>query len=408
MKYYMCFDTCTWINLANGREPAKFLKDIEELIDLGLLRIILPNIVRDEWNRNKESISNSITYAFGGISKSMKEVSSTIDKIEAKSKFQFLLENNVDIKKEFNEISSKLDDNKKHLIDKVQDNISTIEKIFDDPATILVAHNQEILLKAADIALQKKAPIHNKNGFADAVILLSFIEYTKSKSLSNSYFVSYNASDFCKSLKDKGSLHSDIEPLFVETGCHFFGIVGKALKSIDPQLVNDAMMKEIVKSFADDDYYCTECDGYHGFGNQIDFSEPFSIINENFSKYNNIEPALFSENEIGTIASPKLIDEIQIGYCNHCSQQYIKCQGCGEVLSLGDYDVIYGYNGDIFVCSCGIRYKRETEFDRQGIEEEIWTIINDKTETCQSCGETFIDKIGTGICSHCEEEYNNK
>lgn len=400
----MCFDTCTWIYLANGREPVKFLKDIEQLINLELLQIILPKIVREEWNKNKTSISNNITNTFGEVNKSMKDISSTIDKIEIKSQFKFLQEGNIEIKKEFKEIESKLDDHRKHLMIKVQDNISTIEKIFDNTKTITVNYNQDILLKAAKMALQKKAPIHNKNGFADAVILLSFIEYAKLNSLSNSCFVSYNASDFCTSLKKKDNLHPDIEPLFTEIGCHFFGFVGKALKSIDPKLVDEAMIREIEESFEDRDYYCTECDGYHGFGNQVYFSEPFTITNENNDKYNNNEPSLFDKNEIETITPPQLIDTIQIGSCNHCSQQYIICQGCGEVLSLGDYDVIHDYNENIFVCSCGIRYKRETEFYRQGVEEEIWTIINDQSEVCQSCGETFIDKSWTGVCPHCEEK----
>lgn len=28
MKIYFCLDTCTWIYLANGTEPVKFLQDI--------------------------------------------------------------------------------------------------------------------------------------------------------------------------------------------------------------------------------------------------------------------------------------------------------------------------------------------------------------------------------------------
>lgn len=54
MKIYFCLDTCTWIYLANGTEPVKFLQDIQDLINQGRLCIILPQIVEEEWNRNKD------------------------------------------------------------------------------------------------------------------------------------------------------------------------------------------------------------------------------------------------------------------------------------------------------------------------------------------------------------------
>ena len=410
MKYYICLDTCTWIYLANGQEPVKFLDDIENLIKLDVVQIILPEIVRQEWDRNKVQAGSHLTKSFLQIKNEISNVSTILDRIETKPLFSFLSDDDtIDAKVELTDISNKINTHKERLLAKVENNIAKIEHIFSNSSTIIVYHSDDIILQAGEIALNKKAPIHQKNGFADAVILLTFLDYIKSNSLPNSYFISYNTSDFCKTDNKKHLLHPDLEPIFATVNCRFFDIVGKALQEIDPKLVEDATIRKIEES-RESTYedYCEECDGYHGFGHEIDFYEPFEITNENNYKYTSNEPSFFDECEIDDIVIPKLTDTIQVGYCNHCSTQYIKCQDCDEILNLGDFDVVYGVTEDVFKCRCGIKYKRETEFDRKGIESEIWTIIDDRTDICVYCGEEFINNNETQFCNKCETENNDK
>ena len=411
MKYYICLDTCTWIYLANGQEPVKFLDDLENLIELNVVQIILPAIVRQEWNRNKLNAGSHLAKSFLQIKNEIRNLSTILDKIETKPLFTFLSDDDpIDAKTELTDISNKIKTHKELLLAKVENNIVKIEHIFSNTSTINVSHSDAVILQAGDIALNKKAPIHKKNGFADAVILLTFIDYVKSKSLLNSFFISYNTSDFCKTEKKKHFLHPDLEPIFATVNSRFFDILGKALQEIDPKLVEDATIREIEKSIDYScEYYCEECDGNHGLGHEIDFSEPFEIINENNYRYTFNEPSLFDEGEIDDIVIPKFPNTIQIGYCNHCSTQYIKCQDCDELLNLGDgFDIIYGFTEDVFKCSCGIKYKREAEFDRKGIESETWTIIDNRTDVCEYCGEEFINKNETILCDKCEIECNNK
>lgn len=71
MNIYFCLDTCTWIYLANGTEPVKFLQDIQDLLNQGRLCIVLPQIVEEEWNRNKDkgTIQKPILNSFAELNK---------------------------------------------------------------------------------------------------------------------------------------------------------------------------------------------------------------------------------------------------------------------------------------------------------------------------------------------------
>lgn len=406
MSIYFCLDTCTWIYLANGTEPVKFLQDMQDLLNQGRLCIVLPQIVEEEWNRNKAkgTIQKLILNSFSELNKQIRQVSAILDKVETHSSFQFLFEDeDKDTKEELAEIKAKIESNKNALLDKVNNNITTIESLFNHNSTIKISPSANVLLRAGEIALEQKAPIHKKNGFADAVILLTFIDYIKSNSIKNSYFISYNTDDFCQKVNKTYSLHTDLRPLFDDVNSKFFNILGGALKDVDDNLVDDETL-ELIERYKEDyaEYYCTECDGYKGFGNDIHFYPPEEIFNENSPRYTQEKATLFGEDEIETIVVPKLVDTIQHGYCNHCSTQYIKCQNCENIIPVEEH-----INNNIIICNCGIRYKRESQFAHKGQGDESWSIIDKRTEVCEKCGEEFIDTIGVGICQTCDDEYND-
>ena len=413
MEVYFCLDTCTWIYLANGTEPVKFLEDIQELLNQNRLHIIMPEIVLDEWRRNKVqgTIHKSLQSTFGELKKQTKILSEILDKIGTYSPISFLIKDDeADLKPELKDIKDRIENTERSLCKKVDNNISIIENIFNHPFTINIPTLDSVILKAGELALNKKAPIHKKNGFADAVILLSFIDYIKSNSIENSYFISYNTADFCETENKKHSLHTDLRPLFDETGSKFFYILGKALKDIDNSLVDNDIIELIEKSRKDYiEYYCEECDGYHGFGNQIDFDEPQEIENKNIYRYTQNLPNLFSEEKLEIITMPTLVETIQTGCCSHCSVEYILCQGCGELIKIDEYDYVYEYaNENIFICDCGIQYKRDREYDRNTQVYESWIIIDDRIEPCENCGEEFINEGITNICRSCAGECNEK
>ena len=411
---YFCLDTCTWIYLANGTEPVKFLEDLLDEINSGNLVIILPKIVLDEWTRNKEdgSIIDGVKKTFDDITKSIKDISVIIDKIDYTSKFLRLVNGKEDnLKDNLNETIKGLNKTKEDIGAKIEDNISKIEKIFHNPQTVVVDTSNTVMLEAGKFALEKKAPLHKKNGFADALIMLTFLDYLDKNQNHDdvSAFISYNKEDFCelggKKKEDNKTLHPDLKPLFEKFNCKFHPILASALKELDHTLVDDEILREINELNNSCDYICQECDGYHGYGNDVYFGRPIDIENENQYRFDDNYPLLPFE-EITPVKRVNVTTTLQIGYCNHCSTQYMKCQCCEDIKKVVDD---YGYPVEnTLICSCGLKYRWETYYDKETGDEVFWKILDERTEVCLYCGEEFINKMGTSMCLKCEKECNDK
>lgn len=411
---YFCLDTCTWIYLANGTEPVKFLEDLLDEINSGNLVIILPKIVLEEWNKNKAdgSIMDGVKRTFRDINKSIKEISAIIDKMDYTSKFLRLIndeENN--LKDNLDEAVKGLEKTKGDINSKIEENISKIERIFNHHQTIVIDTPNEAMLTAGKMAVEKKAPLHKKNGFADALIVLTFLDYLDKNQHDEdvSVFISYNKEDFCelggKKKEDNKTLHPDLIPLFEKCKCNFHPILASALKELDHTLVDDETLREIEEFNNSYDYICQECDGYHGYGNEVYFGDSIDIENENRYRFDDDYPSLPFE-ELSPIKRDSLTTTLQVGYCNHCSTQYIKCQCCGDIIKVED-DYDYPIDNTL-ICSCGLKYRWETYYDKETGDEVYWKILDDRTEVCEGCGEEFIDKMGTAMCLKCVKEYNDK
>lgn len=376
MNYY-CLDTCTWIYLSNGTEPVKFLEDLLDEINSGNLVIILPKIVLDEWERNKEdgSIMDGLKKTFGTINKSIKEVSVIIDKIDYTSKFlQLFNDEEENLKINLEQTVQGLNKTREDISSKIKDNIAKIERIFNHPQTVVVDTPNDVMLAAGKIALEKKAPLHKKNGFADALIILTFLDFLDKNQTHQdaSVFISYNKEDFCELGGNKKILHPDLQPLFDMHKCKFYPILGSALQELDHTLVDDATIREIEEYHnCNDEYICQECDGYHGYGNEIYFGHPFDIENENEYRFDDNHPSLPFE-EVTPVKRVGITTTLQIGYCNHCSTQYLKCQNCGDIKQVED-DYDYDIENTV-ICSCGIKYRWESYFTKDTGEEINWKV----------------------------------
>jgi hypothetical protein len=411
---YFCLDTCTWIYLANGTEPVKFLEDLLDEINSGNLVIILPKIVLEEWNKNKAdgNIMDGVKRTFININKSIKEISVIIDKIDYTSKFLRLINDEEDnLKNNLDEAVKGLEKTKVDINSKIEENIYRIERIFSHHQTIVVDTPNEVMLTAGKMAIEKKAPLHKKNGFADALIVLTFLDYLDKNQRDEdvSVFISYNKEDFCElggtKKEDNKTLHPDLTPLFEKYKCNFHPILASALKELDHTLVDDETLREIEEFNNSSDYICQECNGYHGYGNEVYFGDSIDIENENRYRFDDDYPSLPFE-ELPPIERGSLTTNLQVGYCNHCSTQYIKCQNCGDIIKVVDD---YDYHIDnTLICSCGLKYRWETFYDKETGDEVYWKILDDRTEVCEGCGEEFIDKMGTVMCLNCEKEYNDK
>ncbi|GAB3788444.1 hypothetical protein GCM10028818_55010 [Spirosoma horti] len=90
-------DTCVWLDLAKDPEYEKTLDIVEELITINELSLIVPQIVIDEFSRNKE---RSIKESGKSLSGVIKRVKDAVNKFGDRETKQAVLEqlNNIDYK----------------------------------------------------------------------------------------------------------------------------------------------------------------------------------------------------------------------------------------------------------------------------------------------------------------------
>lgn len=387
--HYISLDTCTWIYIVNGTEPVGYLHFIKEELEKDYLKLLLPELVIEEWNRHKNDTVKKGTLSF------FKDTLSSIERlvkiVGEEVETPFILFDSSEQDDTLCLLRDKFKLKKEQVEKAVQTNIGIVEEIFKHRNTILIKDSNQVRLLASDLAINKKAPFIKKNSFADAIIILSFITYVKSNNIEGAKFISYNTEDFCKKENKKKELHPDLVGFFDDTKSEFYKILGEALNTIEENIASEETLKliEELQEEAYDDYHiCEECDGNRdSYGNYINFWNDIDLINEYpsnhpYSKYTSANA----------------------GNCEWCSTLHIKCPKCETVNSLSEYRL-----DEKIECEggCGLEFYVDTSDDIDGFGERQIKIIDSRIVKCANCGEDFIDDMGIEICEKCESEYND-
>lgn len=184
---YLIFDSDIWLNsLKESGEENNFIDSLEYWIENGFVKILLPEIIIDEWKRNRDNKKQVLVNDWKAFYNRAKKTFS------ASAVNQLMTPDN--------------------LNNLVEAQLKRVESIFDTYAVKIPITN-DCKLKAIELAEQKKAPFGSKNSIGDAYIFLAFTEYIKSNALSNCVFVTNNYTDF-SSKGDQNKIHSDLEPEF--------------------------------------------------------------------------------------------------------------------------------------------------------------------------------------------------
>lgn len=57
LMFKMLIDTCVWLDLAKDPRQAPLLSVVEEMVKIGIVTLIVPRLVLDEFRRNRERIA---------------------------------------------------------------------------------------------------------------------------------------------------------------------------------------------------------------------------------------------------------------------------------------------------------------------------------------------------------------
>lgn len=229
--YYLIIDTCVWIDLC--KEFPKVSAKLTDLVERGKVRLLLPQIVIDEWNRNKES--KIVAAKLQGIRTRRKH---------AKELLPLVLEDDAE---EFARIVGQIQEREPEIGNQIQRDTEAIESLFDHASTIKPPITQDVESRAVEFALEKKAPFKSKNSMADALILFSCVEYVENRGLDNCIFVSSNKRDF--SSNDPSQIHEDLKPVLDGAGVAYFINIGKAVNEIESNLIADEEIRQIEQTW---------------------------------------------------------------------------------------------------------------------------------------------------------------
>src|ERR1035437_1533769 len=74
MMHLLMLDTCVWLVISSKKNELSTLAAIEFLIAQGIVKLLLPNFVQEEYDRNKDRVANQTRQRLSQECKIVKEI----------------------------------------------------------------------------------------------------------------------------------------------------------------------------------------------------------------------------------------------------------------------------------------------------------------------------------------------
>ena len=229
--FRMLIDTCVWLDLAKDYQQQAILNALEELIREKAVALILPRIVVDEFARNKARIIEESRRSLSGTLKRVKEA---VEKFGDPKKKRIVL-------RQLNDVDHRLPT----LGEAAVETIARIEKLF--ARTPIIETSDALKLRAAQRAIDKRAPFHRqRNGIDDAILIEVYADEIGAKSAVGQRFafVTHNIKDFSLPAGNDKLPHPDIAMMFSRVKSLYFIKLGEALRRVHPAHFDDLIIEQ--------------------------------------------------------------------------------------------------------------------------------------------------------------------
>ncbi len=213
-------DNDIWIYLANGtyRDEDEILSHIEQLVDKKKIQLLVPDVLMEEWERNKQpKVRDYLSKILADRTKTLRELK------------QYLKEEHYN---ELNKVIHEVTDQLAYFQQAIEQRIERIENLLKHRRTIRLPIIQEVKLKAAEMALYKQMPFKKgKNSMGDALNFLTCVEYVVGTEKPHVHFITNNKHDFGKE-NNQSELHEDLVAVAKEKGVvvHYSTNIGEKLQ----------------------------------------------------------------------------------------------------------------------------------------------------------------------------------
>ena len=208
---YLFLDTCIFLNFLESDEMSALLKKLIILVNKQIIKIVIPNIVVTEFNKNKENnlkkFSDSAIDSKKSHIKNLKDFSKEIiPKDDDLGKY---------IEDVLTKFQERIQSNKGIVINRIKDDVLKIEELFKN--IIILPTTDSARNKSVERALLNKAPFINKNSMADSIIIELFFEFIENSITEDDYqitFITTNSKDFSQKKGEPNIYHPDFEKDF--------------------------------------------------------------------------------------------------------------------------------------------------------------------------------------------------
>lgn len=230
-KFNILIDTCVWLDVAKDYQQQAILAALEELIRQEDIALILPRTVIDEFSRNKARV---IEESSRSLSSTLKRVKEAVEKFGDPRKKSAVLD-------QLNDVDHRLPT----LGEAAVDTLGRIEKLFVH--TPIIEISDAVKLRAAQRAIDKRAPFHRqRNGMDDAILIEVYADTVGAKARPGSRlaFVTHNIKDFSQPNANNKLPHPDIAPCFSRVRSLYFITLGETLRRVRPAQFADLMIEQ--------------------------------------------------------------------------------------------------------------------------------------------------------------------
>jgi hypothetical protein len=226
MTLNLLIDTSVWLDLTKDTRHLPLLDALFAMTEAGEVALILPQIVVDEFARNRDRV----------MADSRRSLSSHFKRVR-EALVQFSPEKGREAAlKQINEVDHRIATGG----EAVNEAVGLIEKLFSTTAPIAIS--EDIKARAADRAIAKVAPFHRQiNGIGDAVIIETYIDALSGRISEQDVFafVTHNIHDFSQKGADTRLPHADLAALYDGAGSRYSTNLGALLGEFASDLIEE-------------------------------------------------------------------------------------------------------------------------------------------------------------------------
>lgn len=229
--FKILIDTCVWLDLARDYQQHAILMALAEIIRQGDAELLLPRTVVDEFARNKARVVEDSSRS---LSSTMKRAKEAVEKFGDPRQKGMVL-------RHLNDVDHRLP----ILGETAVGTIRQIEELFRRTSVIEISDG--VKLRAAQRAIEKRAPFHRqRNGIDDAILIEVYADAVGAKAPTGTRFafVTHNTKDFSHPNASNKLPHPDLAGCFSRSRSLYFITLGEALRRVQPSQFADLMIEQ--------------------------------------------------------------------------------------------------------------------------------------------------------------------